>query len=131
MASGMTPDWQDRGHFFAVASTAMRRILIDHAKERLAQKRGGAAVHVALDSVAWSQVGSGDAASAEPEMLIALDDALSRLAGLYPRQAKALELRYFAGFTLDEAARVLETSAPTVMRDLRFAEAWLARDLGR
>jgi RNA polymerase sigma factor (TIGR02999 family) len=130
MTSGTTPDWQDRGHFFAVASTAMRRILVDHAKERLAKKRGGVAVHVPLDAVAWNLPGAGDAASAEPDMLIALDDALSRLASLFPRQAKAVELRYFAGFTLEEAARVLATSAPTVMRDLRFAEAWLAHDLG-
>ncbi len=127
LSTGAPPDWQDRAHFFAVASTAMRRILIDHAKQRLAQKRGGAAVHVTFDAASWHEAGS--AASAEPDVLLALDEALARLAELHPRQAKAIELRYFAGLTLDEAAQVLATSAPTVMRDLRFAQAWLARQL--
>jgi len=126
MSAGAPPDWQDRAHFFAVASMAMRRILIDHAKERLAQKRGGTAVHVPFDEMVWDQ---GTAATAEPDALLALDDALTRLAEHHPRQAKAVELRYFAGLTLEEAAQVLDTSAPTVMRDLRFAQAWLARDL--
>lgn len=127
MTAGLTPDIQDRSHFFALASTAMRRILVDHAKYRLAEKRGGGAPHVTLDAVAWGPAGT--VAVVEPDALVSLDDALSRLAGLHPRHAKAIELRYFAGLTLEEAARVLGTSAPTVMRDLRFAQAWLARDL--
>ncbi|MEP6991454.1 MAG: sigma-70 family RNA polymerase sigma factor [bacterium] len=127
MRTGATPDWQDRGHFFAVASTAMRRILIDHAKQRLAQKRGGAAVHVTLDPSRWA--GGGSAATAEPDVLAALDEALTRFTAIHPRQGKAIELRYFAGLTLEEAAQVLGISAPTVLRDLRFAQAWLARDL--
>lgn len=127
MTAGTTPDLQDRSHFFAVASTAMRRILIDRAKHRLAEKRGGAALHVTLDAAAWGDAGS--ATTAEPDALIALDEALTRFGVLHQRHAKAIELRYFAGLTLEEAARVLGTSAPTVMRDLRFAQAWLARDL--
>ena len=128
MTAGITPDIQDRSHFFAVASTAMRRILIDHAKQRLAEKRGGGVLHVSLDAAVWGDAGR--ATTAEPDALLSLDDALTRLGELHPRQAKAIELRYFAGLTLEEAARVLDSSAPTVMRDLRFAQAWLARDLG-
>lgn len=127
MTAGSTPDLQDRAHFFAVASTAMRRILIDHAKYRLAEKRGGGAVHVSLQGAAWGVAGT--ATTAEPDALVTLDESLTRLGALHPRHAKAIELRYFAGLTLDEAAQVLGTSAPTVMRDLRFAQAWLARDL--
>jgi RNA polymerase sigma factor (TIGR02999 family) len=120
-------DWQDRTHFFAVASTAMRRVLIDHAKQRQAEKRGGGLTRVDLDSVHL-----GDAvvaATADPDALIALDDALRKLELVHSRQAKALELRYFVGLSLEEAADVLSTSAPTVLRDLRFAQAWLAREL--
>lgn len=127
MTAGTTPDIQDRAHFFAVAATAMRRVLIDHAKQRLAQKRGGDAVHVPLDAAVWGVEGT--AATAHPDALLSLDDSLTRLAALYPRHAKAIELRYFAGLTLDETAQVLGSSAPTVMRDVRFAQAWLARDL--
>jgi RNA polymerase sigma factor (TIGR02999 family) len=128
MLTGTPPDWQDRDHFYAVASTAMRRVLIDHAKQQLAQKRGGSAVRVPFDASTWD--GDGGAASAPPDALLELDDALTRLEALHPRQAKAVELRYFAGLTLEEASQILGTSAPTVLRDLRFASAWLARDLG-
>ncbi|MEO8336934.1 MAG: ECF-type sigma factor [bacterium] len=127
MTAGTTPAIEDRSHFFAVASTAMRRILIDHAKHRLAEKRGGGAIHVSLDAARWGD--GGTAATAEPDALLSLDESLTRLGELHPRHAKAIELRYFAGLTLEEAAQVLGTSAPTVMRDLRFAQAWLARDL--
>lgn len=128
LADGATPDWQDRAHFFAVASTAMRRILIDHAKQRNAEKRGGTSMHVDFDPSHFGDAGA--AANADPTSLLALDDALHKFEKTHPRQAKAVELRYFAGLTLEEAADVLATSAPTVLRDLRFAEAWLARELG-
>jgi RNA polymerase sigma-70 factor (ECF subfamily) len=128
MAGRAAPDLQDRAHFFAVASTAMRRVLIDHAKQRLTLKRGGNAVRVNFDAASWGE-GISAAATAEPDALVALDEALIKLEGLHARQAKAIELRYFAGLTLEEVAQVLGTSAPTVMRDLRFAEAWLAREL--
>jgi RNA polymerase sigma factor (TIGR02999 family) len=127
MVGGTVPDWQDRSHFFAVASTAMRRILIDYAKERQTQKRGGSAIRVAFEPATWGMEGA--AATAAPDALLVLDDALTRLEAQYPRQAKAIELRYFAGLTLEEVSQVLGTSAPTVLRDLRYAQAWLARDL--
>lgn len=120
-------DWQDRAHFFAVASTAMRRVLIDHAKQRQAEKRGGGLVRVDLDD---AHLGSAlTAAASAPEALLALNDSLEKLELIHPRHAKALELRYFVGLTLAEVAEVLGTSAPTVLRDLRFAQAWLAREL--
>lgn len=127
LADGATTDWQDRAHFFAVASTAMRRVLIDYAKQRNAEKRGGNSVRVDFDPEMFGEAGA--AATSDPTSLLALEDALSKFEKIHPRQAKALELRYFAGLTLDEAAEILATSAPTVMRDLRFAEAWLAREL--
>lgn len=120
-------DWQDRAHFFAVASTAMRRVLIDHAKQRLTEKRGGGMVRVDFDNVQLRNASV--VANDDPDILLALDAALARLEALHPRQAKALELRYYVGFTLGEAAEVLQISPPTVMRDLRFAEAWLAQEL--
>ena len=127
LVDGAAQDWQDRAHFFAVASTAMRRVLIDYAKQRHAGKRGGDSVRVDFDSEIFRDAGA--AATSDPTALLSLEDALTKFEKLHPRQAKALELRYFAGLTLDEAADVLATSAPTVMRDLRFAEAWLAREL--
>ncbi len=120
-------EWRDRAHFFAVASTAMRRILIDHARQHHTQKRGGAPIRIDLDAAKLGEAGM--VASEDPGMLLALDDALTKLESLYPRPAKAVELRYFAGLTLDEAAVVLDISPPTVMRDVRFAEAWLAKEL--
>lgn len=127
VAEGDGADWKDRTHFFAVASTAMRRVLIDRARQRRSRKRGGDRARVRLDVVRLA--GRLPAADANPDALLALDDALTKLERLHPRQAKAVELCYFASLTLEEAARVLATSAPTVMRDLRFAEAWLAREL--
>jgi RNA polymerase sigma factor (TIGR02999 family) len=128
LAEGGGADWRDRAHFFAVASTAMRRVLLDHARQRRTEKRCGGRVRVELDP---SRLGeAGVAADSDPETLLALDAALTRLEGAHPRSAKAVELRYFAGLTLEEAAGVLDVSAPTVLRDLRFAQAWLARELG-
>jgi RNA polymerase sigma factor (TIGR02999 family) len=127
LVDGSAIDLRDREHFFAVASTAMRRVLLDHAKARRALKRGGEAVRVPID-VAFLGDAATTAAS-EPEALIALDAALQRLEARHPRQAKAIELRFFMGVTLEEAAEIQGTSAPTVLRDLRFAQAWLAREL--
>jgi RNA polymerase sigma factor (TIGR02999 family) len=121
MTQGANADWQDRAHFFAVASTAMRRVLIDHAKQRSAGKRGGGQVHLELDPERLGDAGL--AAESEPEALLA------RLEQEFPRHAKAVELRYFGGLTLDEVGEALGVSAPTAMRDLRFAQAWLARVL--
>lgn len=120
-------DWHDRAHFFAVASTIMRRILIDHARQHHTQKRGRAPIHIDFETANLGDAGI--VASTDPGILLALDDALTKLELLYPRPAKAVELRYFAGLTLGEAAEALDVSPPTVMRDVRFAEAWLAREL--
>ena len=115
-------DWQHRAHFFAVSATIMRRILLDRARRRAAVKRGGAVPKVDLDAI--PEVGAENA-----RQLIALDDALNALAGVDPRKAKVVELRYFAGLSVEQAAEVLQVSVDTVMRDWRSARAWLRREL--
>jgi RNA polymerase sigma factor (TIGR02999 family) len=117
-------DWQDRAHFFAVAARQMRRILVDHAKSRNRDKRGGGVRHVTLESAAVVQ--------AEPATeLVELDAALTRFAELDPRRANVIELHYFGGLTIDEIAQAVGISTPTVSRDLKFARAWLYRELSR
>lgn len=114
--------WRNRGHFFAVAAQAMRRLLVDHARRRDAGKRGGAVTLVPLEAA--------DPAVAPRETdVLALDRALEKLATLDARQAKVVELRYFGGLTLDETAEVLGSSASTVGRAFRLAKAWLYREL--
>ena len=113
--------WNDRAHFLAMASRQMRRILIDYALMRRAEKRGGDAQKEALDEERLIP-------DAHVERLLEFDDALKRLAKTHPRQSKAVALRYFGGLTLEEAGEVLGVAPATVMRDLRFAEAWLARE---
>jgi RNA polymerase sigma factor (TIGR02999 family) len=118
------PHWQNRQHFFAVAAQLMRRVLVDHARKRLAAKRGGHAVALELDaSVALPERQSVD--------LVALDDALNALAALDPRQCRVVELRFFGGLTIDEAARVMGLSAGTVKREWATARAWLSAELLR
>jgi RNA polymerase sigma factor (TIGR02999 family) len=113
--------WQGRAHFFAVAAQVIRRILVDHARSRSAQKRGGDGVRVELDD---------DLPVAERGLdLLRLDDALSRLARLDPTQGRLVELRYFGGLTLEETAEVLGSSPATVKREWSFARAWLRREL--
>lgn len=114
--------WRNREHFFAVAAQAMRRLLVDHARRRDAQKRGGAATRVPLEEAAPSIV-------PREADVVALDRALEKLATLDARQAKIVELRYFGGLTLDETAVVLGTSPSTVGRAFRLAKAWLYREL--
>jgi RNA polymerase sigma factor (TIGR02999 family) len=115
-----TVDWQDRQHFFAVAARAMRQILVDHARKREAQKRGGDADEVPLEDVTpRREVGAGD--------LIALNDALDRLAEHDERMAQVVECRFFGGYTTQETADVLDVSRSTVVRDWRAAQAWLNR----
>lgn len=114
------PSWQGRSHFFGVAVRLMRQILVDHARGRQADKR--AARRVSLE----------EAVSFQPERsrdLLALDSSLSALEKFDPRKCRAVELRYFGGFSMDEIARALEVSAVTVRRDLRMAEAWLNREM--
>jgi RNA polymerase sigma factor (TIGR02999 family) len=115
-------DWQHRAHFFAVAATLMRQILLDRARRGLAAKRGGRPQAVDLDQAL-------DVASRRPRELIALDDALSALAGLDARKARIVELRFFAGLSVKETAEVVRVSPDTVMRDWKFARAWLLKEL--
>jgi len=114
--------WQNRAQFFAIASEMMRRVLVDHARERKAAKREGSAVRVALeDDVATTQAREVD--------LIALDGALDELAAMDPRQGRVVELRFFGGLDLAEIAEILDVSRATVDRDWRFARTWLYRRL--
>jgi RNA polymerase sigma-70 factor (ECF subfamily) len=116
-------EWQDRAHFFAVSAQLMRRILVDHARRRNL-KRGGAIPHIALDEAAT--IGG------EPDSnLIALDDALDAFARLDPRKVRVVEMRYFAGLSVEETAEVLQVSPVTVMRDWSAAKAWLRREMTR
>ncbi len=112
-------DWKNRAQFFAVAARLMRRVLVDHARARLARKRGGGAVHVAFDETIPLGTDASDV------MLLALDDALTELGTRDARQARTVELRYFAGLTVDEAAEALGVSGMTVKRDWTVAKAWL------
>jgi RNA polymerase sigma factor (TIGR02999 family) len=115
------PDWQNRSHFFGVASQLMRRILVDHARKRQAEKRAGQRVSLE-DAVSFQKERSRE--------LLALDSALSALEKLDARKCRALELRYFGGLSMDEVAQTLDVSAVTVRRDLRMAEAWLNSEMG-
>jgi RNA polymerase sigma-70 factor, ECF subfamily len=113
--------WQDRTHFLAWASRVMRRVLVDFARERRADKRGGGAEHVPLDD--------GRPSPSPDRDLVALDDALAALAVLDERKARVVELRFFGGLSHDEVAAVLGVSAKTVMRDWQLARAWLLDQL--
>jgi RNA polymerase sigma-70 factor (ECF subfamily) len=112
------PHWQNRPHFFAVAAQLMRRIMVDHARERHALKRGGAPLKVTLEEAALVSETRG----AE---LLALDEALEKLAAFDPRMCKIVEMRYFGGLTLEEIAAVLKVHRNTVVRDWSMAKAWL------
>jgi RNA polymerase sigma-70 factor (ECF subfamily) len=117
--------WKNRGHFFAVASQAMRRILIDYARARKAEKRGGREARVTLD------VGVASPEPVDDMDLLALDEALVRLKALDDGQARIVELRFFGGLSIEETAEAMETSASSVKREFRSARAWLFRELGR
>ena len=111
--------WQNRAHFFAIAAQAMRRILVDYARERHREKRGGAAENLPLDEALTI---------ATPEKsvdLVALDEALNQLAKFDARQARVVELRYFSGLSIDETAEILGVSNVTVRRDWDLAKSWL------
>jgi len=121
---GADPGWENRAHFFSVAAEAMRRILIDRARRRLAQRRGGGARRVEIDLV---EIG----APTSPEQYLELDEALTRLEGRDPQRAHVVKLRFFAGLTEDEAASALGVSPRTARRLWSGARAWLHRELAR
>jgi RNA polymerase sigma factor (TIGR02999 family) len=118
-------DWNDRQHFFAIASQVMRRILVDHARGRHRNKRGGSAEDLPLEAALLA------GAEATNIDLLALDEAMTRLAKFDPQQERLVELRYFAGLSLEEAAASLGISRATAARDWQMAKAWLHRELTR
>jgi RNA polymerase sigma factor (TIGR02999 family) len=117
-------EWESRAHFFAVASLLMRQILVDHARKRLAGKRGGMQQQVALSEPLL-------ATHQDPVEVLALDQALSRFKKIDDRAAHILELHFFGGLSFDEIAQVLEVSTRTVKRDWSMARAWLRDELSK
>jgi RNA polymerase sigma factor (TIGR02999 family) len=114
--------WQNRAHFFAVSAQLMRRILVDFARSRNFKKRGGDALQVSLDeALVMSSERDAD--------LVALDEALNTLAEIDDRKSRVVEMRFFGGLSINEAAEVLKVSPDTVMRDWRFAKAWLLKEV--
>jgi len=124
LVGGQPIDFKDRSHFFTVAASAMRRILVDYARVRNARKRGGYKPSLALDEEVLNQASDGTAENTWSEIL-AVHQALARLESLDQRQARIVELRFFAGLDTEEIADVLGVSSRTVKRDWRFAQSWL------
>jgi RNA polymerase sigma factor (TIGR02999 family) len=117
-------EWANRTHFLGAAATAIRRVLVDHSRRRGRMKRGGRQCRVALDEAA--------VVATEPDVnLLALDEALDRLAVNDAQKARVVELRFFGGLTAEETATVIGVSARTVARDWRFARSWLRREIAR
>ena len=114
--------WQNRAHFFAIAAQLMRRILVDHARSRQAAKRGGSDIKLPLEEAIIASEG-------REVDLVALDEALKRLAAIDPQQSRVVELRFFSGLNVEETAEVLEVSPRTVKRDWNVAKAWLRREI--
>jgi RNA polymerase sigma factor (TIGR02999 family) len=114
--------WQNRAHFFGIAAQAMRRILVDHARARLTEKRGCGDAAVSLDEAV-------DVSDERAGQLVALNDALERLAEIAPERSRVVELKYFGGMTLEETAEVLGVSRAKVIREWRMAKAWLYGEL--
>jgi RNA polymerase sigma factor (TIGR02999 family) len=121
-AAGAEPRWDSPGHFFAAAAEAMRRILIDRAREKRAQKRGGGRKRLDIDAADLAM-------QSTPDQLLALDDALARLAREDPAAARLVELRYFAGLTIQDAGAALGISTATAYRHWKYARAWLHNEL--
>jgi RNA polymerase sigma factor (TIGR02999 family) len=122
LAAAHLVDWHDRKHFLAVAARTMRRLLVDLARAHGSAKRGAQAVHLPLDSVVAAD-------NPAPLDLLALDEALEALATFDARKVRVIELRFFAGLTVEETAQVLDVSPDTVARDWRMARTWLLREL--
>jgi RNA polymerase sigma-70 factor, ECF subfamily len=144
LVSQQSVDWRSRAHFFALASTLMRRILVDHARARLSSKRGGGSPVLSLDELTTppedadapapsdveaisDQANEGDS----DEDIAAIDEALTRLAAIDNRQVQIVQMRYFGGLTIEETAQALEISDATVKREWALARAWLKRELSR
>jgi len=124
LADGANPNWKDRAHFLGIAARLMRQILVDHARSRGYQKRGGGAQRVSLEEAALI--------TPEPALdVLAVDRALEAFAKLDARKSQVVELRFFGGLSIEETAEVLGISAETVKRDWRVAKLWLARELDR
>ena len=115
--------WQNRAHFFGIAAQLMRRILVDHARSRQAAKRGGSDIKLPLEEGMI-------VAEGKDVNLVALDEALERLAAIDPQQSRVVELRFFSGLSVEETAAVLGVSTRTVKRDWNVAKAWLRREIG-
>lgn len=115
--------WQNRAHFFGIAAKIMRRVLLNYARDQHRLKRGGGAIQVSLSEAATVSL-------ARTSDLIALDEALERLSAIDERKARVVELRHFGGLSVEETAEVLGVSDITVLRDWKFAKAWLLRDMG-
>jgi RNA polymerase sigma-70 factor, ECF subfamily len=124
LANAESTTYQDRCHFFAVASTAMRQILVNHAKSRLSEKRGGGRAKLSLDEVQ-------QAVDQEAEEIVSLHAALEGLEAVDPRKSKVVEMRYFGGLSIEETAEALGVSIGTVNRDWRLARSWLIREMKR
>lgn len=123
--AGQSGEYQSSHHFFATAAKAMRQVVIDYARMRVAERRGAGAVHIALDDLEAESI----PVDAQAERLVAIDAALSKLAALDERLAQVMEMRFFAGMEVDDVARALGVSVPTVVRDTRTAKAFLQREL--
>ena len=124
LANVESASFQDRCHFFAVASTAMRQILVNHARSRLSDKRGSGRPNVSLDEVE-------PAVHQEAAEIVALHEALQALQAVDPRKSSVVEMRYFGGLSIEETAEALRVSIATVNRDWRLARSWLIREMNR
>ena len=123
--AGQGGSYESSHHFFATAAKAMRQVVIDYARMRVAERRGAGAQHVALDDLEAESI----PVDAQAERLVAIDVALSKLAELDERLAQVMEMRFFAGMEVEDVARVLNVSVPTIVRDTRTAKAFLQREL--
>jgi len=124
LAHAESASFQDRCHFFAVACTAMRQILVNHARSRLSGKRGGGRTNISLDEIQR-------AVDQEAEEIVSLHEALEVLQTVDPRKSKVVEMRYFGGLSIEETAEALGVSIGTVNRDWRLARSWLIREMRR
>ncbi len=124
LAAQQMPEWQNRKHFFGVAAQLMRQILVEHARAHATAKRGAGEQNLPLEeALVYSTERPGD--------LIALDDALNSLAALDQRKSRMVELRFFGGLSLEETAEMMGVSIPTVVREMRLAQAWLHREMAK